>query len=264
MKVYGVRNGLEGCKIYNTWSEAKNNTDGVSNARVKAFSGHAEAEQYIRDDFYAANSQSLSSVKEDARGSSKRTLHQAFEAKPTAFKADLTTLKADLTTFEAKAACRKDIVIFTDGACPRNGQKALVGGAGVFFGKDDPRNISERVEGPDVTNNYVELLAIQRALEFCSEERRKTQSQTFTIYTDSIYCLNICKTWRHGWKLRGWTKTDGTPVLNIDLVKKIHLLLEHSLFEIKLSEIIRFFHVKGHSGIEGNEAADRLATSACF
>ena len=36
---------------------------------------------------------------------------------------------------------------------------------GVYFGPDDPRNISERLEGSLQTNNRAELTAILKALD---------------------------------------------------------------------------------------------------
>ena len=57
-----------------------------------------------------------------------------------------------------------------------------------------------------------------------------------------------------GWKRRGWTKRDGKPVLNVEIMK--------ALDEAMTSRRVEFAWVKGHSGHPLNEAADRLANRA--
>ena len=146
-----------------------------------------------------------------------------------------------------------ELVLYTDGACPNNGFGSKMGGVGVFLGPNDPRNISETVIGPHVTNNHVELLALYRALEICA-----THPGPCHIYTDSMYGLNCCKHWRQGWKIRGWKKTDGTTILNQDLVKQLDHLLETN----QLVDRVTFYHVRGHNGHYGNEMADQLASRA--
>lgn len=49
-------------------------------------------------------------------------------------------------------------VVYTDGACARNGQWGSKGGIGVYFGPNDPRNISEPLEGSRQTNQRAELM----------------------------------------------------------------------------------------------------------
>ena len=49
--------------------------------------------------------------------------------------------------------------VYTDGACSNNGKLNAKAGFGVYFGKNDSRNISKRVIGKQ-TNNVAELLAI--------------------------------------------------------------------------------------------------------
>ena len=65
----------------------------------------------------------------------------------------------------------KPINVYTDGACSNNGKPYARAGYGVYFGKDDPRNVSETFNGPQ-TNNAAELLAIIKAFVLISENKK--------------------------------------------------------------------------------------------
>lgn len=54
----------------------------------------------------------------------------------------------------------------------------------------------------------------------------------------------------------GFLAADGKPVKNRALVKYLAALLH---VRRKTSQTVEFKHVRGHVGIEGNEAADQLA-----
>ncbi|MGB3750698.1 MAG: RNase H family protein, partial [Arcobacteraceae bacterium] len=75
------------------------------------------------------------------------------------------------------------------------------------------------------------------------------------ILSDSKYSIDSISTWAYGWKANGWRKKSG-EIKNLDLIKNAHNLYE----QIKNKIIIK--HVKGHSGVEGNELADRMALHA--
>ena len=99
------------------------------------------------------------------------------------------------------------------------------------------------------TNNMGELMAVLDLL-------KQTQNcgQPVLVLCDSQYVVNICTKWRFGWKRRGWKKADGSPILNLDLIKELDSLLEQRQVE--------FQWVKGHDGHELNEIADSLARNA--
>ena len=49
------------------------------------------------------------------------------------------------------------IDVYTDGACSNNGSRQARAGVGVFFGPQDPRNVSETLEGSTQTNQRAEM-----------------------------------------------------------------------------------------------------------
>ena len=61
-----------------------------------------------------------------------------------------------------------------------------------------------------------------------------------------------------GWKRRGWKKGDGKPVANLEIMKALDRAMQGR------RDRVRFEWVKGHSGHELNEQADRLANAAAL
>jgi len=45
-----------------------------------------------------------------------------------------------------------------------------------------------------------------------------------TLWTDSTYVLKGITEWIHGWKKRGWKKSDKKPVINKDLWQQLDAL----------------------------------------
>ena len=137
-----------------------------------------------------------------------------------------------------------EIVIYTDGACRGNPGP---GGWGALLRYDEhEKTLSGYVE--QTTNNRMELTAAIRALQALKE------SQNVHVFTDSTYVKQGITVWIVDWKKRNWKTTNRKEVKNADLWKELDLLcLNHS---------VRWSWVRGHSGDEGNEVADMLATSA--
>jgi ribonuclease HI len=125
------------------------------------------------------------------------------------------------------------IRIYADGASSGNPGPS---GIGVLlryreYEKEISRNIGQG------TNNIAELEAIRTGLL-----EVKNSDLPVRVYTDSGYAYGLLAL---GWKARK----------NSELVTDIRNLM-------KRFKNLTFIKVKGHSGIEGNERADRLATSA--
>jgi ribonuclease HI len=62
-----------------------------------------------------------------------------------------------------------DYYVYTDGACSNNGRSNAIAGIGIFFGNNDPRNVSKRIEGKQ-TNNTAEMLAIIDTYEIIEQD----------------------------------------------------------------------------------------------
>ncbi len=142
------------------------------------------------------------------------------------------------------------IRIYCDGAC--SGNPGFAGsGLAIYSNKRNPVLLhGDFVEVG--TNNIAELNALYQALVIA---KQTSSENIITIFSDSKYSIDCITTWAYGWKAKGWTKKGG-EIKNLELIKKTHDLYE------KIKELIEIKHVKGHSGIEGNELADRMAVTA--
>ena len=87
---------------------------------------------------------------------------------------------------------KESITVYTDGACVNNGKPDARSGYGIYFGRDDARNVSERYTGPQ-TNNVAELLAIIRALTILKENIE--EGTEVKINSDSKYAIRCCTTY---------------------------------------------------------------------
>jgi len=133
--------------------------------------------------------------------------------------------------------------VYTDGACKGN---PGLGGWGVYV-ESTGIKYSGKSNG-FTTNNIMELTAIIRALEITDGLK-----ETVEIFSDSEYCLKGVTMWIAAWKSRGWITANGKPVKNKELWQKLDRLITGHTAKL------RFTKVKAHSGIVGNEIADKLA-----
>jgi ribonuclease HI len=139
----------------------------------------------------------------------------------------------DLTKPESR------VVAYTDGS-GTTAKKAA--GIGVALYRQDaaPEYVAENIgEG---TNNRAELCAIWRALRAVPDTGRDVD-----IYSDSEYAI--------GALTQDWARN-----VNAELIENIRIDL--TLRQRQRSgghKPVRFFHVDGHAGNEGNEVADKLA-----
>lgn len=141
---------------------------------------------------------------------------------------------------------QSNIIIFTDGASSGNPGP---GGWGAIVAYRD--KVVELGGGnAQTTNNRTELTAVYESLKFVLEER--LNSSPITLYTDSAYVANGITSWIPGWKRRNWTNQAGQTIANVDVWK--------NLSEILPDMNLKIVNISGHSGIPGNEQADKIAT----
>jgi ribonuclease HI len=156
-------------------------------------------------------------------------------------------------------------IVYCDGSCLNNNSKKgqRAGGLGVFFGDNDPRNISEVVTEDKITNQVAELLACIKALYILKNENF---SGFVYIYTDSSYVINCMVTYCKKWEKNNWVKDDKSEIENLELIQE--------LYNLTKSMKVIYKHVKAHQDPPkdkhsdefkiwyGNQMADALATNA--
>ncbi len=136
---------------------------------------------------------------------------------------------------------KKNIIIYTDGACI--GNPGLGGWGAIIINQDNEKKISGGSQL--TTNNRMEMQAVVEALKFI-----KTAS-SITLYTDSKYIINGISSWIYKWKKNNWTSSNKKPIKNIDLWIIIDSFTSKHTIEWKW--------IKGHSGDYYNEEVDKLA-----
>ncbi len=145
--------------------------------------------------------------------------------------------------------------VYTDGACSNNGRGNSKAGIGVYFGENDSRNISRRLEGKQ-TNNSAELTAILEAFKLIENEL--LAGELYTIVTDSEYSIKCVGKYGEKCANSGWSE----DIPNKDLVRKVY-----ECYSKHLNKNVSFVHIRSHTGGTdvhslGNENADRLASLA--
>ncbi|KAJ2499070.1 hypothetical protein GGH96_003803 [Coemansia sp. RSA 1972] len=257
--------------IYRTWDDCKAMTHGFQGAIFKKFRMLEEANTFMGEE--AAPDQARiepctlpAVVKKEAApvkaSAESCTLPAVVNEETTSVKVctepstqpaevDGPTIYADGAPLAGET--HDTITVYTDGASSRNGQEGAVAGIGVYFGPDDARNISEPLIGGRQTNQRAELMAIRRAIESVPKSRK-----TLYICTDSKYSIKCLSYWYKKWVKNNWVGSTGASVENRDIIEPTLELIRARRGRV------RFIHVRGHAGIPGNEAADKLAVAGAF
>lgn len=144
------------------------------------------------------------------------------------------------------------ILAFTDGSFKNN-----AAGCAVVFPDHQEHNYASRLR--DGTNNRAEYIALIKAIEISNNSIDPTFQRELIVHTDSELLVNTINKWMQGWKRKGWTKADGRPVKNLDLVKQIDTLLKTRKVFVR--------HVRAHTNrsdfcSKWNAVADKLAKQA--
>jgi ribonuclease HI len=146
-----------------------------------------------------------------------------------------------------------DYYVYTDGACSNNGRENAMAGIGIFLGQDDPRNVSELVEGKQ-SNNTAELTALIKTWPII--EKDVLDGKKVTIVSDSIYAIRCVSSYGEKCAQNCWKK----DIPNKELVKMAYEIYKNH-------KNIDFIHIKAHTDNKdvhsiGNDGADRLANKA--
>ena len=134
--------------------------------------------------------------------------------------------------------------IFTDGSCTPNPGPGGWGAVAVAGGRIEWTAYGGEA---DTTNNRMEMSALIAALERLPEE------STATLYSDSNLCVRTLNEWAAGWERRGWKRSGGEQVKNVDLVRTAY-----NLHRARPNVSIKW--LKAHAGATWNEVADELAS----
>ena len=129
-----------------------------------------------------------------------------------------------------------DIIIYTDGACRKNGSPEARAGIGIHFSNRNTYkfdDISQELHVKHPTNNVAELTAILTAINLVKHTNNK-----IIIYTDSEYCIMSITQWYDRWLQAG--TLDNRK--HIDLIQAIRKLYDEYN--------IQFHHIHAHTGIK--------------
>ena len=140
----------------------------------------------------------------------------------------------------------KTINIYTDGACSGNQNEDNIGGWGAIL--EYGEHVKELHGGEvNTTNNRMELTALIEALSALREKGLQ-----LNIFSDSSYLVNCFKEkWYVKWQMNGWKTSTKAPVENKELWEK--------LMELMKDQEIKFYLVKGHISLKGDEAKLKAA-----
>ena len=143
------------------------------------------------------------------------------------------------------------VKLFTDGAARGNPEGP--GGYGAILQYTDANGVLHEKEMSagykQTTNNRMELLGVITGLEALKKPCE------VEVISDSKYVTDAFnQNWVENWIQNGWRTSTKKPVKNIDLWKRLILLVgQHT---------VTFTWVKGHDGHPENERCDKLATTA--
>jgi len=143
------------------------------------------------------------------------------------------------------AELRKNVVVYTDGACMGNPGP---GGYGVVLLYDHHR---KELSGGfrRTTNNRMEMMAAIVGLQALN------QPCEVTLHSDSKYLVDaMAQGWAKKWQANGWKRNKKDYAKNPDLWQQLLDLCNHHQ--------VTFRWVKGHAGHPENERCDELAVAA--
>jgi ribonuclease HI len=215
MPFYAVANG-KNIGIFSNWNDCNNSVKGSTNAKYKKFDTKEEAENFIQ------TNKIIESIDDTNNPTQKENVIDFIP----------------------------DYYVYTDGACSNNGKKNALAGIGIFFGINDIRNVSKKIEGKQ-TNNRAELIAIIETYHII--ENDIINGKNISIVTDSEYAIKCLSSYGEKCYKKDWN----VEIPNKELVKTAYDIY-------KDIRNIQFIHVKAHTNNTdihsiSNDNADKLA-----
>jgi ribonuclease HI len=145
--------------------------------------------------------------------------------------------------------------IYTDGSSLPSPRR---GGIGIRFLLIDAQGREEITDSrhagyKGATNNQMELQACIEALEEASDRGLASSVGKIVVHTDSQYVVDNVNQAKFRWPNHRWTTRSGTPVLNVDLWKRLTRAIKNAGCRVD------FEWVQGHSRDLHNRAVDKMA-----
>lgn len=292
MVYYAVAKGRT-IGVFMSWVDCKKSIDGFAGAVFKKFDSNEDAEKFVKTGFTTVlftkkivkntvkntdvtfDSESESDLKnktlnikskknyislkeENKIVSSKKEeeIKQSlnFDSSESESESELENLKKSTKKYTNNLGnFLPDIIVYTDGACIANGKPNAKASIGIYFGPNDSRNVSKKIEGKQ-SNNTAELSALITAFKILEDDINLEKKIAF--FSDSVYAIWCLSTYGEKCEKNNWIK----DIPNKDLVRQ-----GYELFKGKLN--IKLIHINSHTGLTdihslGNEEADKLASLA--
>lgn len=231
MTFYAVANGRT-IGIFLNWNDCNNSVKGYKNALYKKFNTKEEADNFIK-----VNEKNIDDINNNIQN---HNIISFFD-------------NIIINSKDENIVFNPDYYVYTDGACSNNGKDNALAGIGIFFGINDNRNISKKIEGKQ-TNNTAELSAIIETYHII--ENDILNGKKIAIVSDSEYAIKCVSSYGEKCYKKCW---------NVDIPNKDLVKIAYEMYKDKLN--IKFIHIKAHTHNTdihsfGNYNADKLANIA--
>jgi len=147
--------------------------------------------------------------------------------------------------------------VFTDGSSYPKKQRAAGVGVCLVWVNESGDEEFEEYSPPGWQNATIDEMEIEACIVGLKEAKRilkdKVHFKRVLIFSDSIYVVDNFFKAMHIWPNKRWLGSNGMPVENIDLWKRLRREVNKCPIKVNIE------WVKGHKSSKYNRAADRLA-----